>query len=105
MQAIAQYFRKKREAHAVKAEKNAKKVVLNEIFNDLYNNRKRIYRLNFIRGIVFGAGSALGGTLVIALIVWTLSLFVNAPLVGELFKNAQDSIRQTTVDSTRKVTD
>lgn len=79
-----------------KNETEAQRVVLEELFNDLYRNRVRIYKVNFVRGILFGAGSALGGTIVIALIVWTLSLFVNIPIIGELFENAQHSIERTT---------
>ena len=51
-----------------KNETEAQRVVLEELFNDLYRNRVRIYKVNFVRGILFGAGSALGGTIVIALI-------------------------------------
>ena len=79
-----------------KNETEAQRVVLEELFNDLDRNRVRIYKVNFVRGILFGAGSALGGTIVIALIVWTLSLFVNIPIIGELFENAQHSIERTT---------
>ena len=79
-----------------KNEIEAKQTVLEEVFNVLYDSRPRIYKLNFIRGILFGAGSALGGTLVLALIVWVLSLFVNLPLIGEVFENAQQSIERTT---------
>lgn len=82
-----------------KNETEAKRIVLEEIFNDIYSDRKRVYKINFFRGILFGAGSAIGGTIVLALIVWLLSLFVDAPLVGELFENAQQSIEQTTTDS------
>ena len=84
-----------------KNETEAQRIVLEELFNDLYRNRVRIYKVNFVRGILFGAGSALGGTLVIALIVWTLSLFVHLPVIGELFQNAQHSIEQTTEDPNR----
>lgn len=79
-----------------KNETEAQRVVLEELFNDLYRNRVRIYKVNFVRGILFGAGSALGGTIVIALIVWILALFVNIPVIGELFENAQHSIERTT---------
>lgn len=84
-----------------KQERESKKVVLDELFNDLYDDRKRIYKINFIRGILFGAGSAIGGTVVLALIVWILSLFVNAPFIGQLFENAQQSIERTTTESSR----
>ncbi len=79
-----------------KNESEAKHVVLEELFNDLYRNRVRVYKINFVRGILFGAGSAIGGTIVLALIVWILSLFVNLPVIGDLFENAQQSIEQTT---------
>ena len=80
-------------------ERDAKRTVLEEVFNDMYDSRRRIYKVNFFRGIFFGAGSALGGTVILALIVWVLSLFVNAPLVGDIFKNAQQSIEQTTSEA------
>lgn len=105
MQRIKQFFRKRREQHMKKNETEAKMVVLEELFNDLYANRKRIYKLNFIRGVLFGAGSAVGGTIVIALIVWILSLFVNLPVIGELFEGAQHTIEQSTDDATQKPRD
>lgn len=105
MQRLKKIFRKKQEVREKKNERDAKKAVFDELFNDIYENRKRIYKVNFVRGILFGAGSAIGGTIVIALIVWTLSLFVNAPFVGELFENAQQSIERTTDEAAQKVTD
>lgn len=102
MDRLKQFFKKKRENHAVKQDREAKRTSLEELFNDMYDARGRIYRVNFVRGIFFGAGSALGGTIVIALIVWILSLFVNVPLIGDVFKNAQQSIEQTTEEATQK---
>lgn len=85
-----------------KNETEAQRAMLEELFHDLYRNRIRIYKVNFARGIFFGAGSALGGTLVLALIVWILSLFVNLPVIGEVFENAQHSIERTTNEATRQ---
>lgn len=85
-----------------KNETEAQRTMLEELFHDLYRNRIRIYKVNFARGIFFGAGSALGGTLVLALIVWILSLFVNLPVIGEVFENAQHSIERTTNEATRE---
>jgi hypothetical protein len=76
-------------------EKGAREDVLEELFHDMYKNRHRIYKVNFFRGIFFGAGSAAGGTVVIAIAIWLLSLFVNFPLIGEFFKNAQNTIEQS----------
>ncbi|HEX8389985.1 MAG TPA: DUF5665 domain-containing protein [Candidatus Saccharimonadales bacterium] len=89
-------LKQKKDERDVKNEKEAKKAVLEELFNDIYHERGKIYKVNFVRGILFGAGSALGGTVVIALIVWALSLFVHIPVIGNTFQNAQQSIEQGT---------
>ena len=63
--------------------RKAEREVLQTIFDDLYTNRRGIYKLNFFRGIFFGLGSILGGTLVLAIAIWVLTWFVNFPLIGE----------------------
>lgn len=76
-------------------QKGAQEALMEEIFHDMYHERKRIYKINFVRGIFFGVGSALGGTLVIGLVIWLLSLFVNFPVIGDYFKDAQNTIEQS----------
>lgn len=75
--------------------KGAQKTMLEELFNDFYIRRKQVYKMNFVRGIFFGLGSALGGTIVIALIIWLISLFTNFPLVGQYFEQTKDSLNPT----------
>lgn len=58
-----------------------------------YVNKKRLYIENFLRGIFFSFGSILGATVLIALLLWLLSLFDTAPFVGDIIKNIQDSIK------------
>lgn len=70
----------------------ARRTIIEELFNDVYRDRVAIYQMNFIRGIFFGFGSVLGATVVVALVLWILSLFVDFPLVGEAFRQAQDTI-------------
>lgn len=55
----------------------ARKALLEELFQDFNRSRPQIYRLNFFRGIFFGLGSALGGTVVLAVVVWLLTLFTD----------------------------
>lgn len=57
-----------------------------------YVNRRQLYLQNFIRGIFFSVGSILGATVVIALILWILSLFDSAPIIGHIIKAIQDVI-------------
>lgn len=75
--------------------RGAQKSLLEELFNDFYAERRKIYKVNFFRGIFFGLGSVLGGTLVLAVLIWILSLFVNFPLVGQYFQQTQDTLQQT----------
>ncbi len=55
-------------------ERGARQAVLEELFNDFNRNRFSIYKFNFFRGIFFGLGSVLGGTVVLGLLVWLLNL-------------------------------
>ena len=55
-------------------ESGARKSVLEDLFNDFNRSRFTVYKFNFIRGIFFGLGSVLGGTVVLALLVWILHL-------------------------------
>ncbi len=73
----------------------ARRALLEELFNDLYKDRHNIYIMNFIRGIFFGIGSALGATVIVAFVVWILSFFVNIPLIGPSVQQAQDQIQSS----------
>ncbi len=54
-------------------ERGARENVLEELFYDFNRSRAQVYKINFFRGIVFGAGTVIGGSLVIAIVVWLLS--------------------------------
>ncbi len=72
--------------------KGARRAVLEELFNDLYDDRRNIYKMNFFRGIFFGLGSVLGASVVAALVVWILSFFVQIPGIGNAAEKAQNTI-------------
>ena len=55
-------------------EKGSRQALLEELFNDFNRNRYEIYKINFFRGIFFGFGSLLGGTMLIVLLVCVLNL-------------------------------
>ena len=71
----------KKIAHKIKetADNGARRAVLEDLFYDFHKRRGQVYWMNFWRGIFFGVGSVLGGTIVIALIIWLLSLLVDIP--------------------------
>lgn len=55
-------------------EKGARQAVLEDLFNDFNRRRFTVYKMNFVRGIFFGFGSILGGTVLIGVLVWILSM-------------------------------
>lgn len=83
---------------AEKAKRNkelsAHRALLEELFNDYYAKRHEVYKMNFFRGVFFGLGSVLGGTVVVALVLWVLSLFVDFPLIGQLLRDTQQTLEQ-----------
>lgn len=66
--------------------------VFEEFFQDYERRRWSIYRMNFVRGIFFGLGTFIGGTLVIASTLWFLSLFESVPYLSDVINNIQSSI-------------
>lgn len=69
-------------------EKGAREAVLEDLFNDFNRNRFTIYKFNFMRGIFFGFGSVLGGTVVVAIAVALLNL------TGHLVPGIADFVNQ-----------
>jgi hypothetical protein len=87
----------KKAVHKVKTdnENGARKAILEDLFYDFHRSRRQVYWMNFFRGIFFGVGSIVGGTVVIALIVWLLNLLVDVPGgVGDFVKFIVNIVKQ-----------
>ena len=56
-------------------ERAARRQLMEELFYDFHRDKFQIFFLNFIRGIFFGFGTVLGGTVLVALVVWILGQF------------------------------
>lgn len=52
----------------------SRKQLLEELFTDFNRSRAQIYKINFVRGLFFGLGSVLGGTIIVAILIWILSM-------------------------------
>lgn len=66
------------------------------LFATNFISRRKLYWENFVRGITFSIGTVLGATIGIALLLWILSLFKTVPLLGPVFRHAQDTIQNAT---------
>ena len=58
-------------------ENGARQAILEDLIFDFHRSRRQVYCINFIRGIFFGIGSALGATLLITLLAWLLGQFAD----------------------------
>jgi hypothetical protein len=75
-------------------ETEARKDLLENIFYDFNTSRKEVYWMNFWRGIFFGIGSVIGGTLIVALAVWILTILVDLPGgIGEFVQFIVDTVQ------------
>ena len=68
--------------------------LLEELFEDYYKHRKRLYYMNFVRGIFFGFGTLIGGTLIVALLLWILSIFQYIPFLDGVVDAVQNSLQK-----------
>lgn len=62
---------------ALSSEREARLTILEDLFYDFHSSRSKVYKMNFMRGLFFGFGSAIGATLLIALTIWLLIQFGN----------------------------
>ena len=64
-------------------------------FYDLgYLERRRMLWFTFLKGVIRGFGAVIGGTVVIALLLWFLSSLKELPFVGPLSSSIQTTIQQ-----------
>lgn len=62
------------------------------IYETGYADRKKIYIMSFIKGLAAGLGGVLGATIVVAIVLWVLSLFNTVPLIGPFIEKVQDTV-------------
>lgn len=69
--------------------------MLANIYESGYLDRNEAYKTSFIKGIFGGLGGAIGATIVLALVVWLLSLFSSVPFVGRFIENIQQTVNSS----------
>ncbi len=78
-------------------ERGARESVLEDLFNDFNRRRYQVYKMNFIRGMFFGFGSVLGGTLLVGLVVWLLGgIGALVPALADFINSIIDVMNNTT---------
>lgn len=72
--------------------KGAPRELMEELFQDFYKHRYQLYWMNLLRGVFFGFGTVIGGTLIVAVLLWLLGLFNQVPFIGEFVDTIQRSV-------------
>ena len=69
---------------------------IRDLFENIYmTNKWRIVQVNFLRGLAFGLGTFLGGTIVVAILVWLLSQTIDIfPPVRDFIERIIQSLQK-----------
>lgn len=67
--------------------------MLENIYESGYINRNQAYKMSFVKGMLSGLGGVLGATILVAVLLWILSLFSSFPLISKLSKNIQHTVQ------------
>lgn len=64
-----------------------------EALYDSVNPKKvTLYKAAFLKGVLGGVGGVIGATIVVALLLWALSLFGSLPIIGGFLETIQNTI-------------
>ncbi len=66
--------------------------LLEEVVAAGYSKPSRLLWYSFIRGIAYGFGIFLAGTLVVGIVMWILGLFDQVPIIGRFIEHIINSI-------------
>ena len=77
-------------------ERGARMSLIEELFYDFNRSRVQVYWMNFVRGIFFGFGTVLGGTLLVALVLGVLGYIAGwFPYIGHYIQQLTDAIQSS----------
>lgn len=77
-------------------ERGARTSLIEDLFYDFNRSRVQVYKMNFVRGIMLGAGTVIGGTVVIALLIWVLSMLGHViPPLGDFFDGISHTLQSS----------
>ncbi len=70
------------------------KSYLRDIFEEVYTTNKwKLFWINFFRGIFLGFGTVVGGTILVAILIWVLSQSVDwFPAISDFTQRLIDSL-------------
>lgn len=68
--------------------------MLVNIFESGYINANQTYKQSFLKGLVGGFGGVIGATVVVALLIWLLTVFKHVPLIGPFVDSFRTTVQE-----------
>lgn len=62
------------------------------LYESVNPKKVSLYKAAFLKGILGGVGGVIGATVVVALLLWLLSLFGSLPIIGGFMDTVQNTI-------------
>ncbi|MDQ3065413.1 MAG: DUF5665 domain-containing protein [bacterium] len=68
--------------------------VVASVYETGYLDAAKSYKMSFIKGLFQGLGGAIGATLLLALLIWILSLFNDLWFIAEIIKKVEMGVNE-----------
>lgn len=68
--------------------------MLVRIYETGYLDSNTAYKQTFFKGVLAGLGGVIGATIVVALLLWFLTLFNEIPLIGDIAQKVTHTVQQ-----------
>ncbi len=65
---------------------------MENVYEANYAHRKQIYVMSFLKGVAAGFGGVIGATIVVALLLWLLTLVETVPFLEDASNKIQNTI-------------
>lgn len=66
--------------------------IVASIYETGYIDAPKSYKMSFVKGLFQGFGGAVGATLLVALVIWVLSLFSQVPLLSRITESLRENV-------------
>lgn len=73
--------------------------IVASVYETGYLDTAKSYKMSFVKGLFQGLGGAIGATILVALVIWLLSLFADVPILGRFSDNLRNTVETTQQDS------
>lgn len=69
-------------------------IAMEQVVTSGYSKKSRLIIANFFRGLFFGLGTTIGVSIVLALLVYVLTVFRDLPFIGNIFERVEQRLEE-----------